>query len=242
MLGKSFQADEDGALLLKILAIETSTQACSAALLLNGELLQRYQIAPRGHGDLILTMVDELMREADLKPTQLSAVAFGRGPGAFTGVRIATSVAQGIAFGADLPVVPVSTLAALAQLGYRRKGYQALLCAMDARMGELYWGAYQIEQGMVSLLSGELVCKPGDVPEPGSGDWHGLGSGWAEYGEQLQHRFALQLDPDDMSLLPRAEEVALLAQHAVEHGQTVTAEQALPVYLRDNVAIKSKKQ
>ncbi len=228
---------------MNILAIETSTQACSAALLCNGEILQRYQVAPRGHGDLILPMIDELMSEAGLNPTQLSAVAFGRGPGAFTGVRIATSVAQGIAFGADLPVVPVSSLAALAQAGFRHKGYQAMLCAVDARMGEIYWGAYQIEQGVVSLLSGEHVCLPELAPEPleSTAQWHGMGNGWDVYAEALMGRFSMQPDSDDVSRLASAEEVAVLAQHAVEHGQTVSAEQAMPVYLRDNVAKKSKK-
>lgn len=226
---------------MNILAIETSTQACSAALLSHGQLQHRFQIAPQGHGDLILTMVDELMREASLTPAQLSAVAFGRGPGAFTGVRIATSVAQGIAFGADLPVVPVSTLAALAQAGYCHYGYQSMLCAMDARMGEVYWGAYQIEQGVVSLLADELVCRPEAVPQPEAGEWHGIGSGWSVFADALQARFPVQFDEKDTMLLPRAEEVALLAQHAVENGQTVAAEEAIPVYLRDKVAKKSKK-
>lgn len=228
---------------MNILAIETSTQACSAALLCNGEILQRYQVAPRGHGDLILPMIDELMSEAGLSPAQLSAVAFGRGPGAFTGVRIATSVAQGIAFGADLPVVPVSSLAALAQAGFRHKGYKAVLCAVDARMDEIYWGAYQIEQGVVSLLSGEHVCRPELAPEPPEVDvqWRGMGNGWEVYADSLTDRFSLQTTADDVAWLARAEEVAVLAQHAVEKGETVSAEQAMPVYLRDNVAIKSKK-
>ncbi len=226
---------------MNILAIETSTQACSAALLSHGQLQHRFQISPQGHGDLILTMVDELMQEAGLTPAQLSAVAFGRGPGAFTGVRIATSVAQGIAFGADLPVVPVSTLAALAQAGYRHNGYESMLCAMDARMGEVYWGTYQIEQGMVSLLSDELVCKPEAVPQPETGEWHGIGSGWAIFADALRSRFPVQLEEKDAHLLPRAEEVALLAQHAVENGQTVAPQDALPIYLRDNVAKKSQK-
>ncbi|HHJ80499.1 MAG TPA: tRNA (adenosine(37)-N6)-threonylcarbamoyltransferase complex dimerization subunit type 1 TsaB [Candidatus Tenderia electrophaga] len=228
---------------MNILAIETSTQACSAALLCNGEIRQRYQVAPRGHGDLILPMVDELMSEAGLSPAQLGAVAFGRGPGAFTGVRIATSVAQGIAFAADLPVVPVSSLAALAQAGFRHKGYQAMLCAVDARMDEVYWGAYQIEQGVVSLLSDECVCRPELVPALPEVDvqWHGMGNGWDVYADSLTDRFSLPTVADDVAWLARAEEVAVLAQHALERGETVSAEQAMPVYLRDNVAIKSKK-
>ncbi len=226
--------------LLNILAIETSSQACSAALLSHTQLLQRYQVAPRGHGDLLLNMIDDVMNEAHLKPAQLDAVAFGRGPGAFTGVRIATSVAQGIAFGADLPVVPVSTLAALAQAGYRLSGYQDMLCAIDARMGDVYWGAYQIRQGVVSLLTEELVCRPEQVPLPGSGEWQGLGNGWDVHAEELMNRVPVQLDVQDAGMLPRAEDVALLARQAVENGQTVAAEQALPVYLRDKVAEKRR--
>ena len=186
-------------------------------------------------------MVDELMREAGLTPSQLTAVAFGRGPGAFTGVRIATSVAQGIAFGADLPVAPISTLAALAQAGYRLRGFESMLCAMDARMGEVYWGAYQIKQGVVSLLADEMVCKPDVVPRPDAGEWHGIGSGWSIYADELKARLSVSLDEKDAQLLPRAEEVAVLAQQAVNNGETVAAEDALPVYLRDNVAEKSKK-
>ena len=225
---------------MNILAIETSSQACSAALLNHGQLLQRYQVAPRGHGDLLLNMIDEIMSEADLKPAQLDAVAFGRGPGAFTGVRIATSVAQGIAFGADLPVAPISTLAALAQAGHRLHGYQDMLCAIDARMGEVYWGAYQVRQGVVSLVAEELVCQPEHVPLPGEGDWQGLGNGWDVYAEELINRVPAQLAANDAAMLPRAEDVAVLAQQAVEKGETVMAEQALPVYLRDKVAEKSR--
>jgi tRNA threonylcarbamoyladenosine biosynthesis protein TsaB len=226
---------------LKILALETSTQACSAALLIDGQLLQRFQIAPRGHGDLILPMVDELMREAAMAPSQLTAVAFGRGPGAFTGVRIATSVAQGIAFAADLPVVPVSTLAALALAGERKHGYQDMLCAIDARMGEVYWGVYHAEQGMVSLLAQERVCRPETVTQPGEHGWHGVGSGWAVYGEILGKRVSVQLNQSDTELLPTAAEVAILAQHAVNSGDVILPKQAVPVYLRDDVAEKSKK-
>ena len=201
-------------------------------------MIQRYQVAPRGHGDLILPMVDELMSAAGLSPTQLDAVAFGRGPGAFTGVRIATSVAQGIAFAADLPVVPVSSLAALAQAGFRYKGYRAMLCAMDARMDEIYWGAYQIEQGVVSLLSVECVCRPEEAPElPEIGEqWHAMGNGWEVYAESLTERFSLPLDSDAVAWLARAEEVAVLAQQAVEqvggHRIVFTGQQMVEINLQ----------
>lgn len=226
---------------MNILAIETSTQACSAALFCDGALSQRYQIAPRGHGELILPMIDELLQGAGLTPSGLTAVAFGRGPGAFTGVRIATSVAQGIAFAADLPVVPVSTLAALAQAGYRLQGHETLLCATDARMGEVYWGAYQVQQGVVSLQGEEGVCAPEHLPPPGPGAWQGVGNGWAVYAGQLPELLQHTPAPAMTELLPRAEEVAVLAAHAFKQGKAVSAEQALPVYLRDNVAKKSTK-
>lgn len=226
---------------MNILAIETSTQACSAALLCRGQLAQRYRVAPRGHGELILAMIDELLREAGLTPSRLSAVAFGRGPGAFTGVRIATAVAQGIAYAADLPVVPVSTLAALAQAGYRLKDYRAVLCATDARMGEVYWGAYQVQRGVVSLLGEECVCRPEAVPSPGKGAWRGIGNGWAVYAGRLPDVLAQTPEQQMTDLLPRAEEVALLARYEFEQGRVVAAEQAMPVYLRDSVAQKSIK-
>lgn len=185
-------------------------------------------------------MVDEIMNEADLSPAQLDAVAFGRGPGAFTGVRIATSVAQGIAFGADLPVAPISTLATLAQAGHRQHGYQDMLCAIDARMGEVYWAAYQMRQGVVSLAGDELVCQPLNVPVPGEGDWQALGNGWEVYAEDLLNKVPAKLDMKNADMLPRAEDVALLAEQAVRLGETVSAEQALPVYLRDKVAEKKQ--
>lgn len=227
---------------LNILALETSTQACSAALLCDGQLSQRYQVAPRGHGDLILAMLDELLAAAALSPTRLDAIAFGRGPGAFTGVRIATSVAQGIAWAADLPVVPVSTLAALAQAGYRLSGQEALLCATDARMGEVYWGAYRLRDGLATLAGEERVCRPA-AATAAPGEWHGVGNGWTVHAAELPRTLlAREPSPVMTALLPRAEEVALLAAYEFRQGRAVAAEQALPVYLRDDVAKKAQHQ
>jgi tRNA threonylcarbamoyladenosine biosynthesis protein TsaB len=220
---------------LNILAIETSTEACSAALLINGEIEERFEFAPRGHGDLILQMVDDLLADAALKPQQLTAIAFGRGPGAFTGVRIATSVVQGIALGADLPVVPVSTLAALAQGAYRLHQHHKLLCAMDARMGEIYWGAYAIEAGVALAQADECVCPAAAAPAVSGGEWQGVGTGWQVYGDALVQRYGALASVCDTAALPRARDVALLAEHGYRNGRAVSAEQALPVYLRDNV-------
>lgn len=224
---------------MNILAIETSTEACSAALLINGEIEERYELVPRGHGDLILQMADDLLAHAALKPQQLTAIAFGRGPGAFTGVRIATSVVQGIALGADLPVVPVSTLAALAQGAWRQYQQRALLCAMDARMGEVYWGCYQIEDGFANPQAEETVCTPERAPSVNGTGWQGIGSGWQAYGDALQQRYGQQVAVCDAAALPRARDVAVLAARDYRAGRAVSAEQALPVYLRDNVLTRA---
>lgn len=224
---------------MNILAIETSTEACSAALLVNGEINERFETAPRGHGDLILQMVDGLLADAGLKPQQLSAIAFGRGPGAFTGVRIATSVVQGIALGADLPVVAVSTLAALAQGGYRQHQSPMMLCAMDARMSEIYWGTYLMESGLAVVQGQECVCPAASAPAVSGDGWQGIGSGWHVYGEQLTEHYGTQVSLCDPAALPRAWDVALLAERDYRNGMAVSAELALPVYLRDNVVSRS---
>jgi tRNA threonylcarbamoyladenosine biosynthesis protein TsaB len=220
---------------MKLLAIETATDACSAALAIDGEIRERFEVAPRAHTELILPMIDELMAEAGLSISQVDAMAFGRGPGAFTGVRIAVGVTQGIAFGADLPVVPVSTLAALAQ----GAGAHKVLAALDARMDEVYWGAYQRNAaGLVELVGEECVSPPGDVPLPPGESWCGVGAGWAAYGEILSMRCAGLLLASDGSVFPHACDVARLAIAGFAAGQAVAAEQALPVYLRDKVTWK----
>jgi tRNA threonylcarbamoyladenosine biosynthesis protein TsaB len=221
---------------VKLLAIETATDACSAALIIDGECQQRYALAPRAHTELILPMVDELMAEAGLSANQLDVMAFGRGPGAFTGVRIAVGVAQGIAFAADLPVVPVSTLAALAQgLATENK----ILAALDARMDEVYWGAYQRnEAGLMVLVGDECVSAPAAVPLPTGQHWHGAGAGWASYETQLVERCKPLAVTWQADCFPHAADVAQLAVAAYDAGQAVSAEQALPVYLRDTVTWK----
>ncbi len=225
---------------MKLLAIETATEACSAALYLDGALSERYVLAPREHARLILPMVDELLREADLSPGALDAVAFGRGPGAFTGLRIAAGVAQGIAFGADLPVVAVSSLAALAQGLCRQRGAARVLAAVDARIGEVYWGIYEADAARLMVSRGEeQVILPGEVALPEGGGWHGAGSAWEVYGDILRARLSGRLAEIDAARHPRAHDVALLAAAAYRRGEAVSAELAAPVYLRDDVAVKS---
>lgn len=224
---------------MKLLALDTTTEACSAALLLDDGLTERYEIAPQGHAGLILPMVESLLAEAGLAMTGLDALAFGRGPGSFTGVRIGAGVVQGLAFGADLPVVPVSSLAALAQGALREWQAEAVLAAIDARMNEVYWGAYRLhgEQGLL-LQGAECVCPPESVPRPEGEGWYGVGSGWSSYGEPLKAHCGSVLERIEGARFPRAQDVARLAEAAYNRGEAVAAEQALPVYLRDNVAKK----
>ncbi|MDM8563559.1 tRNA (adenosine(37)-N6)-threonylcarbamoyltransferase complex dimerization subunit type 1 TsaB, partial [Candidatus Marithioploca araucensis] len=140
---------------MKLLAFDASSPACSCALYLDGEITERYEIAPRQHAALILPMADELLTEAGLKPIELEGIAFGRGPGSFTGLRIASGVAQGIAFAADIPVAPISSLATLAQAAYIENGAQKVLAAIDARMSEVYWGMYVIDKQGIMRCEGE---------------------------------------------------------------------------------------
>lgn len=226
---------------MKILAIDTATEACSAALLLDGVISERFQVQPRKHGELILQMMHELLDVAGLRPRDLDALAFGRGPGAFTGVRIGTGVAQGAALGAELPLLPVSNLAALAQRLYREQGATACLAAFDARMEEVYWGAYRIgDQGLAELVGDEQVARPENLSLPESGRWHGVGHGWAAYGDALRPQLGDSLLTVTPDLFCHAHDMALLGAAMLEAGQGVPPEQGLPVYLRDQVAVKKR--
>ncbi|KPJ92897.1 MAG: hypothetical protein AMJ55_09075 [Gammaproteobacteria bacterium SG8_15] len=224
---------------MKLLAIETATEACSAALSIDGATEQRFKIAPREHGSLILGMIDELMAEAQLTVNQLDAIAFGRGPGSFIGVRIAASVTQGIAFGAELPVVPVSTLASIAQ----GSPHDHLLVAIDARMDEVYWGQYSRDahSGLVYERAPEILLPPDQVNVAYPGDnWVGVGTGWESYRDILLRRLPF-ITHIDTSHLPAANSTAVLAVDLYQRGQVVSPEEALPVYLRDRVAEKPTK-
>jgi len=226
---------------LRILAVETATEACSAALYIDGDVIQRYQLAPRQHVALILPFVDELFSEAGMTVNQLDAVAFGRGPGSFTGLRIAAGITQGIAFGADLPVIPVSTLAALAQGAARQAGATRVLAALDARMQEVYWGAFcRDESGLMSLVGEEAVCAPGSVEQPDGGDWQAAGDGWSSYRDALIARLGFEPADGLDSLKPQATDVAVLGAARFAAGEVVPPEQAAPIYLRDQVAAKPK--
>ncbi|HEY0767123.1 MAG TPA: tRNA (adenosine(37)-N6)-threonylcarbamoyltransferase complex dimerization subunit type 1 TsaB [Steroidobacteraceae bacterium] len=226
---------------MRILALDTATENCSAALLIDERLFAREQLLERGHSERILPMADELLQEADVALAALSAIAFGRGPGSFTGVRLAASVTQGLAFGAGLPVVPISDLRALAQrvMELDAAVTRVLVCN-DARMHEVYWGCFErVAPGFAAAVGDEHVGKPAGVTLPAG--WsgahravHAAGSGFAAYPE-LRSALAPHLDSVHDRLWPRAEEIARLAAPDVAAGRVLPAEEALPVYLRDDV-------
>ena len=227
---------------MKLLAVETATEACSAALYIDGVISERFELAARHHTKLILPMIDELMSEAGLKPKDLDALAFGRGPGSFTGIRIATGVIQGIAFGADLPVVPVSTLAALAQDFFDRHSENVAFTAMDARMDEIFWGVYQRDaEGFANLLGKEVVTPAALCVVPDL-TGAGCGSGWGVYNDILKNKLAGRLSFIESEILPRASAIARLGVRGFNQGLAVGVEQAMPVYLRDNVAKKESER
>jgi tRNA threonylcarbamoyladenosine biosynthesis protein TsaB len=222
---------------MKLLALETATETCSVALLVDGRVVaRRFELAPRRHAELILPMCESVLTETGLSLDELDALAFGRGPGAFTGVRLAISTAQGIGFAAELPLIPVSTLAALAHGVCRLHGAVRVAAALDARMGQVYWGCYEVDESRgLRSLGTEQVAAPDAVMAPESVDWFGAGSGWARHPEALGRRLAVRDCWPETH--PDALDVALLAAYAWRRGEVVSPERAEPVYLRDQVAV-----
>ena len=223
---------------MKLLALDTSTAACTVAVLYGDALAERTELGT-GHSERILEMVRDVLAEAGAALSQLDAIALGRGPGLFTGLRIGAGVAQGLAFGVDIPVVPVSSLAALAQ----GQGDAGVLAAFDARMHQVYFGAYRREaNGIVTLVGSEQVAAPGAVAIPPDSDWVGAGSGWDQYHAELRARLGARVVEWRRGAHPHARDVARLGAAAFKAGASVAAEQALPVYLRDEVAVKPAKR
>lgn len=220
---------------MKILALDTATEACSVALGIGATHLERYEELERGHAERLLPMVDAVLAEAGITLGSLDAIAFGRGPGAFTGVRLAASVAQGLAFGAGIGVVPVSDLAAVAQRAAGlHPGLACVLAVNDARMREVYWAEFRAGQ-WVEAASDERVSAARDVILPAvQGRWLAVGRGLRAAPELAERCLAAgaQLHVD---LLPRAREVLQLARPIAAGGQILQPELALPVYVRDRV-------
>ncbi|BAN96305.1 peptidase M22 glycoprotease [Plautia stali symbiont] len=225
----------------RILAMDTATEACSAALLNQQQIDARFEIASRDHTQRILPLVQELLQAQQLELSALDALAFGRGPGSFTGVRIGIGIAQGLALGANLPMIGVSSLATMAQGAWRLTGATRVLAAIDARMGEVYWAEYQRdEQGEWQGAESEAVLKP-EVAQARiaqlSGEWATVGTGWQAYPQLLAGATGAQLLTTTVTL-PAAEDMLPLALSAWQRGDSVAVENAEPVYLRNEVAWK----
>jgi len=225
-----------------ILALDTCTECCSVALFYQGKITERVEMTQRGHSDIILSMMDALFSQVDISISDVDILAFGRGPGSFTGVRVGVGVAQGIAFAREIPVVAISSLAAVAQSAADALDLDYLAVAMDARMGEVYCANYHRRDGVVYALDDERVCPPAQCLPESEQLWAGAGTAWGIYGELLTTQFNNQLAQVSVAQYPLAKSIIKLAQVEIAAGRTQTAEQAMPVYLRNNVAKKKGEQ
>jgi len=223
---------------MNLLAIETATETCSVAITVNGEVLEYYQHAPRMHAELLLPWVEQILTEAGVGFSSIDAIAFSRGPGSFTSLRIGIGVVQGLAWAADRPVIPVSSLAATAQTAVD-DGIDSALVALDARMNEVFTGAFEVnDMGIMVPVSAERVCSPANVAIPANPKTFGIGNGFDRYkplGELSEHLMGIRPD-----IWPKASSILKLARQWLKNNEPLSAEQAQPVYLRDNVAKKEK--
>lgn len=217
---------------MHILAFDTSTENCSAALLADGRRLDREVLAGQRHSDLLLPMIGDLLEAAGLSLQELTGICYGAGPGSFTGLRIACGIAQGLALGANLPVVGISTLEALAQAA----GADRVIAALDARMGEIYHAAYVRQGAQWHCISAPCVCQPQDAPLLEGAGWTGIGTAFRAYPEILAARYAGQLDTMQGEAYPQARDILTLALPRFARGETDDAAEAAPVYIRNKVA------
>ena len=221
-----------------LLAFETSTEACSVALWIDGEVRERFDVVPRRHAELALPWAEQLLADAGIARSRLDAVAVGRGPGAFTGVRLGVALAQGIALALDVPVLPVSTLAALAAQATGDR----VLAAIDARMGEVYVGAFARDGEALRPLQDEAVGAPTTIAIPDGARWHGLGTGFDACDGALRTRLGDGIATLDAGALPHAADVARLAAPMLARGEGVAPERLEPAYLRNQVALTLAQQ
>ncbi len=226
---------------MKILALDSATDACSAALYLDGDISEHFELAPRRHTQLLLPMAHELLAEAGMEMGDLDLLAYTQGPGSFTGLRITLGIVQGLAFGLDKPVIGISTLAALAERCFQKQDVTRVAVAMDARMDQVYWGEYVLDHaGHCTALSADSLRNPADVPFLGDG-WHVAGTGWQRYSSELQKASGIVQGQQTIESYPHAAEAAKLAALRASEGAAKSALEARPSYLRDKVAEKMKK-
>ena len=221
---------------MRLLAIDTSGPVCAVGLRVDGEVTEAVHDEPRAHARVVLDLVRGLLRGAEVRLQDLDAIAFARGPGSFTGLRIAAGVTQGLAMGAGLPVIGVSSLAALALAACREKSARRVLAALDARMGDVYWGAYErAGDRPLTVAVADRISAPPDVAPPGPGGWLGAGSGFAQWPDLAGSAVTSRCP----GILPRPADLLELAAHAWTAGDVMDPADALPVYLRDRVARRS---
>lgn len=220
---------------LKLLAFDTSTEYCSAAIVSDGSSYIREMHAGNRHSELLLPMIGELLAESGFVLAQLDGIAYGKGPGSFTGLRIGCGVAQGLGLGADLPVVGVVTLEAMAW----GSGHDCVATCLDARMHEVYYALYQRAGDDMRCMAGPGVHKPGDVPLPFGGTWWGCGNGFAAYPDALKTRLGPMLTSVDAGVWPHALAIGSLAAKVFDAGGGLPADRAEPLYVRDKVALKT---
>ena len=223
---------------MKILALETSTEYCSVALWQDSVVTQKIEKVGQKHSEILMAMLDSVLKDAGIKLAQLDGIAYGMGPGSFTGVRIACGVTQGLALGANLPVIGICTLHAVAQAS----GKEKVIAALDARMAEVYFAVYEKCAGDWRTVCAPCLCLPQNTPAVAGMGWHGAGSGFAAHGEVLLQSYAGQISNVDMAGVPQASAIAQLAAPLFAAGLGVDAAQAMPLYLRDKVALKTSER
>jgi tRNA threonylcarbamoyladenosine biosynthesis protein TsaB len=221
---------------MNILAVDTATEACSVAVKVNSQVFVNYAVCPQQHSAKLLPMVEDTLQQAELKLADIHSVAFGKGPGSFTGVRIATSMAQGLAYGNKVPLLPCSTLQALAQQAVTQQQSQYVAVAIDARMSEIYFALFKNEQGLATLLGDEQVIAPNTAIQQlqGNGHWTAVGSGWEVYSALNELTNVSRSD----ILYPNAEYMLPMSEQLIELKQTIDPKQVNPTYLRDKVTWK----
>ena len=219
---------------MKLLAIDTSENTCSTALLIGEKIFARYKLSPKKHTTYILPMIDKLLSDNDLSLSDLDALAFGKGPGSFTGLRIAAGVIQGISYSANLPVISVSTLRALAQSAFRQFGARYVISALDARMDQIYIGFYKLDETncMQKIVNDSVIC-PSNIPTTLNKNWMGIGSGWDNYGKIINKKINIDLRSIHVKQFVNAQDIATIAAIKYQEGKILAAKEVVPCYIRE---------
>lgn len=220
---------------MNLLAIDTSSQYSVIGLQIGESRMEKLSLSGRSHSRDILPNIIQLVEEAGANLGDLDAIVFGKGPGSFTGLRITVGVVQGLGFGLQIPVIPVSTLACLAQGEFRESGATSVLVALSARQQEVYFGAYRIEDRMPVLLGKESVVEASGIPVQESRDWVGIGDGWSLV-QQIESAIGTSVSRVNLEVRPKPADLLDIGLVKLARGETIAAMEARPEYLREQVA------